>query len=574
MTTNKVILFGIASIFIACGGKSTTTVPTPTMPTASSLWALAPADAVAGVVIADGGLEVLRNWAAEAIRVADARPFTAQLTRKIRDRLSKMPADPFDDQSLMRIGLDLTKGAAIFVNQAEQLTMILPVVNRVSFVSAIGGSSTADGIDSFGNTHCNVFETRYVCSDSMERLTMIGAAPTNMLAQAATSQPPALHGDVVMLVDSAKYDLSRKLPGLNQYLSNPGILVAAAKMTRGNLTVHAYLPGAPIGRAQKLLAAPSALSSVVAAERPSSFVRMRIDPSDIPKPSENLGGINLADVLGTLTGEVIGMTHAGTNGSASFQIGLNSPDSFRSLTQMGCNMVGNFIPFLNVKLEGAACRGNLDLGGIPGANLQRFVRETTLALDLDVQNDRLDIRSALGTKGPVTNAPSPSEFGAGLLSGEWNIAVWGEGLSTIYLGELINFAGIPNVDVNQIKAGLWMVGHLYESGIGFGVRSDGFHGALEVTSFAADNDVDYAAYESALAKAIDGDVAGASLAMETLAKSSPTSLAARQVGFKSGAWWGAASIISGMGAGMYMVGARSNFDSPAPTVNPPAPVTP
>ncbi len=555
MTTNQAILFGIAVTFIACGGKSTSAVPTSALPTASPLWALAPADAVAGVAIADGGIDVLRDWAAEGMRVADARPFTAQLTRKIRDRLSKMPADPFDDQSLMRVGLDFTKGAAIFVNQAEQLTMILPVVDRASFVAAVGGSSTADGIDSFGNTHCHVFETRYVCSDSMERLTMIGAAPTNLLAQAAASQPPALHGDVVMLVDSTKYDLGRKLPGLNQYLSNPGVLVAAAKMTRGKLAVRAYLPGMPIGRAKKLLAAPNALPSLIAAERPSGFVRIRIDPSDIPKPSKNLGGINIADILGTLTGEVIGITHAGTNGSASFQIGLNSPDSFRSLNQMGCNMVGNFIPFLKVKLEGTACRGNLDLGGLPGA-LQQLIRETNLALDLDVQDDRLDIRAALGTKGPVTNAPSPSEFGADLLSGEWNIAMWGEGISTIYLGELINFARIPNANgeqIEQIKAGLWMLGHLYESGMGFGVRSDGFHGALEVTSFAADNDADYAAYESALAKAVDGDMTGASAAMEVLAKSSPTSLAARQIGFKSGAWLAAGASFGGIAAGAFLL---------------------
>ena len=572
MTVRPLLFAAFGAMIISCSGGSKTPPAVPAGPSsvASILWTFAPADAVAGVVLNDGSLTTLRSWALEAIRIADARPMSAEVVREIRRELSTLPADVFDDKSLEGVGVDISKGVAMFVNAQNQVSLVLPVTNREAFVAVAGGATTnATGVavDNFDKLQCKMFEARYVCAQSIERLGMVGASPTNTLAQTAAAHTENA-ADALLLV-SPEYNLAAKIPGFEQYIQNPGTLVASAKMSQGKLVARAHLPGTPIGRAQKLVAAPNALSSGVASERPSGFARIRIDPNDLPKPEIEMGPVNVANLLRTVTGELIGMSHAGAPGSISLRVGLNSPDALRGLSQMGCGMVGNFVPFIKLSMDGTACRGTMNMSGIPDAQVRRVIRASKLDLEFDVQDDRADLRIAAGAKGPITNSPSPSAFGADLLAGEWNFALWGEGLSTIYLGELFNFSAMPSKDAEEIRTALWLLGHLYEAGVGIGFRGDGIHGALEVTSFAAATEADYKAYEAALTKASNNDFDGAMADMNAIAKSSPNGLPARQVGFKSAAWLG--SMVAG---GMAFLGlnARDSGDFEGPIQAPPPPV--
>ena len=396
-----------------------------------------------------------------------------------------------------------------------------------------------------GRFRCKMFETRYVCSTSAERLAMIGAAPTNKLAESAGSLPAAMQGQAQMLVDAANYRLGSKLDGIDRYITDAGMLVVSAKMERGKLSVHAKLPGTLVGEGKKLAASPSSLAGKIGSERPSGFVRLRMDPTAFPIPDETiLPGVKLSDIIRSLTGELVSYAHAGTNGSIALQLGLTSSDTLAGLLKMGCEMSGMAGPFLKLKSEGSTCKGTVDMTGMPAEARGMFVKNK-LDVNASVQTDRLELRMAMGESGPVTNAPSPSKLGADLLSGSWNAAIWAEGLSPIYLNELVNVAAARNMGGKELSAAMWLIGHLYEGGFGVGFRDDGLHAVFEISTFAAGSDEEYAGYEAALSKAIDGNFAGAQEALEALGKNNADGIIARQVGLRSGSWIGA------LGAGAF-----------------------
>lgn len=574
----RLSIIALLAVGLAVGCKKEKKPSTgPKQPQSVGLWSLAPQGAVAGVVIQDGALVTLHNWFLEGVRVADGNPATHRMLERARQEIAGGPIDPFDADSIARAGFDLNKGAALWVDAQQQIFAILPVGDRAKFVALVGGHTQNVGgteVDMFsGGMSCAMRNNYYVCAQSTASLTQIGADGVSPLAKKAMALAPELEGQVQMVVDGPGYDLQSKIPGIEKYLTNLGTMTMAAHLGKGRLTIRSHLPGTLAERGQMLASAPSVLAGKAAGDRPSGAVRVRISPQMIAPPAgagnEQLpGGLKVGDLFNAVTGELLALSHAGTNGSLSIQLGLASADAIRQLVQLGCSMAPSFVPGVSLEMKGDHCVGTVKLDAAP-PELRSMLRERSLSVDLAVEANRLEVRLAMGKAGPVANAPGPSELGNELLAGDWNVALWGEGLSPIYFMELFNLSAVPADGRDQMKAGMWLLGHLYEAGAALGFREDGLHGVLQVTSFAAAGDELYKGYEAALAQAVNGNFAGASQAMDALAQKAPDSIVARQVGLKSGSWLGAVTLGGAVAWLTVMQGAPA--PPPPPVAAPPTP---
>lgn len=557
---------------VACGGSKKKTADLGA-PEAGGLWALAPEGAVGGIVVADGTLATAHEWLVEIKRVADANAVTRKIAAEVVSELASGPVNPFDGESLSRAGIDVTKGLAVWVDAADAVYAVLPVADRARFVGLVGGRTVEEGgaeVDIFNDDmRCQMRRGRYLCAPQLAALDAMGATPNSALAEQARALPPELSGHVTAVFDGPRYDLARRIPGIERYLTDLGTLAIAATLADGKLTIRAHLPGTLAPEGRRLVAAPSLLAGKAGAERPSGGLRVRLDPNMIDVPdggSIPMAGLQIADLLRSFTGELVAVSHAGTNGSIAVQVGLSSADALRQLVQVGCGAAGLASSAIKLRMDGERCRGTVSFEALP-AEARRMFRQSQVDVDVGVESDRVEARLSVGTRGPSANAPGPGALGQELLAGEWNVAMWGSGLSPIFLLEVLELSAVPPSERDQATAALWMLGHLYEAGAGVGFREDGLHAMAQVTSFAAAPDEAYAAYEGALTRALAGDLAGATTALTEAARQAPDSIIARQLGLKSSAYVGVGVLV---GAAAALLFARAA--APVEEVAPPPPV--
>lgn len=556
----------------ACSSPKKSHHSTPDAPQAATgLWSLTPASAAAGVVFEDGSLAMLHAGALEALRIADGNPLTKQGADELRREVADAPFNPLQAGEFARVGIDLSRGMAVWADSQDRIYAILPVSEPAKFVGVAQGHTVTEGgmqVDVFGGgeMRCTTRASRYVCAQTAEALAEIGAGTPGPLGQQALDA--TVGGQVRVVVDPSRYPIAQRLPGLDRYLTDLGTLAIGATLEPGAISIRAHLPGKLVGEGQKMAAAPSLLAGKATGERPSGAVHARIDPSVFAMGDgpELPTGIKISDLLNALTGEVVALSHAGTSGSISIQIGLTSADAIRQLVEMGCTMGAGFNPDFKLRWENGKCSGQILLGRMP-AELRRASRIKKLDVDVTVADNKLDVRLALGDRGPVSNAPSPSKQGADMIAGNWNVSAWGEGLSPVYLLDLFNWNGLSAEDREDAKAGLWVLGHLYEAGVAVGFREDGLHGALQVTTFAAAPKEEYEGYEAALKRAVSGDWNGAKADLDALAQKAPGGMVARQVGLKSGAWLGVMGL-GGAAIPWFVMGREEMAPPPPPVVAP------
>jgi hypothetical protein len=441
------------------------------------------------------------------------------------------------------------------------------VVDPAKFVAAVGGHTTNEAgleVDVFeDDMRCAMKAGRYVCAQTAAAIAEVGAGAPGPLAQQAMAS--TVGGEIRMVVDPTRYPIAARLPGLDRYLTNVGALAVGATFEPGGVSIEAHLPGKLVGEGQKMAAAPSLLAGKAAGERPSGAMHARIDPSVFAMADgpELPMGIKISDILSTLTGEVIALSHAGTSGSVAVQVGLTSSKAVRQLVEMGCTMASGFDSNVKLRWNNGKCSGEVSFAGMP-AEVRRMTRLKKIDVDITVSDNMLDVRLALGERGPVSNAPSPSDHGADMIAGNWNLSAWGEGLSPVYLLDVINLNSMPVEEREGAKAGLWILGHLYEAGLGIGFRDDGLHGVMRIKTFAAAPAEEYKAYEAALSRAVSGDWKGAKADLDALAQKNPGGMVARQVGLKSGAWLGAMGIAGAAVPWFVLTG--DSFEAPPPPV--------
>tara|TARA_R110002073_G_scaffold332410_3_gene518356 strand:+ start:87417 stop:89165 length:1749 start_codon:yes stop_codon:yes gene_type:complete len=538
---------------LGCGGKSAPkTVPVVAgADTTSSgarpgneidaLWAAAPTDTIMGIVVAPGTTLKLYDMAEEILRVVAARPLGAKRLQDVRKEFSDIPFDIFDREALLSAGVDLTRGAALFIDAESKGTLILPVTNRETFREFTGASlGTVAGIEVDildDQYYCTTQATRYVCKEDVEGLTSPPVANSiSAFAERVYRLPSGYRGDVELVLDIEAFEQmeDENDPEFHELFGELGLLAAVLKLERGSLTARAWVQAKPRGDMQAIAQAGASvggLSSGAGAMRPSSFARMIIPRQAFMDevPDQILpGGASLRDdILGKLTGEIVGYTPASASPWGRIALGITEAKNFEALLTMGCALVPS-MPFLEVESGPGRCSMIVDYDKAPGLDAEaRAMFSGKIPMVLAVEPDQVTL--TIGTEGPILESQTVSAIGKELLYKEWSYSLWTQNFSLISgLGE--PWANVISRQPKEMQEGmryaLWLVSHVNEFAGAISVQADGMHMLAHIGSYASDSDEAYSAYQAAITKNIDQGDTTADFAQ--IRKRWPTSRAAQQ----------------------------------------------
>jgi len=209
----------VLSLVFACGRSKGEAPPVArTGAEADALWALAPPGAQGGVVVTAHGITELEK---AFVRLRGEIATYPELAAA-RGQLAALRWIGLDgDRRLADIGLTADQGFAMF-GTARDALMILPVVDRQKFVTAIHGTSTGDVDLLFGVT-CRQLAQRYACAK--DPALFEGLAKGSLVGKLAAGG----RGDVEIWMSGAALD--KAVDGLS----------IAAVLDDGVLDVHAYV---------------------------------------------------------------------------------------------------------------------------------------------------------------------------------------------------------------------------------------------------------------------------------------------------------------------------------------------
>jgi hypothetical protein len=498
-----------------------------------ALWAMAPASADVGVVMAPGtGEKLLAAW----LTVDDGlarQPAGARIRDAIREEL---PPEVLDPLAHARMGLGLDRGAALFVVPGDDMVMIVPVADREAFRDALGGKAEErDGVtlDVFNDgKRCKMIEALYACSESDELLAQVGTS--DALARKVAARPAHLRGDVEVHVDSRRLTEIEDLP-LATYFREPGALQAALQLERGAFTVRAYLPASP---GTPLIAAfvkvPDNLArSAVADKKPPGMWRLRIPISELvpgeevtaelaPLAATVAGFDPRKDLLDNLTGEIIAYSVATEGTNAAVEIGLKQGKRLQPLITTLCSFGKAANLPVDIMMKDESCVATLDPAELKklAPSLASIPFDGRITVAVTVTDKALRVHLSTADQGK-TRSVELDPVGRNLLTGQWNLAGWGRGpaLSGIEPVLLESLKGNPK-EYQATTVALWMLGHIAEIGSGMAVRDDGMHAILHlVTQWANPDDV-LQEFQRHLDDMLAGDV-GAADRIKALAEKSP-----------------------------------------------------
>jgi hypothetical protein len=445
----------IAALLAAgCGKKDAA----PTEPAADSIWQLAPSDATLVVVAAPGSL----RGVAHAIDLAragmgDMLPLDA------------VPALIADEQA--RGGaLDLDRAAGLIVTRVG--LVIVPPAADAARVSRFAGDEWT----------CKAVRGFVACTESKEVFAALD------------------DGDGLETVNADWPDAATG--AIRLYAALPETPIKAGiTLDGGAFDVHAIVESAGAKLPPEVRGGASALASELVAEQPAGFARVRVPLSWLagraPPPSA-LGGLDLGELIGASTGEIVMATFGGASIYGELRFGLADEDVGRHALGKLCSALPVLLPEATVEVGGGACRGSIPprllqaFGGVPVAAPVPFA--------VSVRSGALVIA---GGEKPASPAKVPmSEFGRALLTEDWLVAFWGHGS---LLQDNQAQAWQSNVGIPGARSVLWALLQFQSAALAVGVRGDDIHARLRVETIYANPPELVSQLESLLVRAADND---------------------------------------------------------------------
>lgn len=494
--------------------------PAPPLPptAADALWALAPTDAVAGIVIADGALPALRaGWAALATIAAD-EPYTAALATSASGALAQLAGfDPFAPG--LESSLDLARGAAVFFD-ADGRVILAALPPAVGATIPDAGSMAPYG-EAVAGLPCATRGQRVVCA------TAPAPAAPGALAAVATSLPADRRGAVELVIDVPR------VPALQDARARVGPVVdqlasfsIALVLEPGAVRARVLARGERGARYGALLrpAAPAPLLDDLSADSPSA-VRLSVDPAVVAA-----GDLPLtADLASVWTGEV-GLFARGA-GVLAGVIAVGVSDEARARMAIGpiCNKLLRPLGPIQ-RLDETHCRVTMALPReIAGAEPVReriyaALAETPIVLDVH--------RGALRVRFGDPDEPPPAPA-SGAIAAPLHLRASALGPLALADDEL---AGVIDASIEQLPgesrariAGVrWILAQVAELDLSAALEEEGLRLDLDVVGFASDGAATYAAYREAVGSLRSGDRAAFRQALEALRRAHPGTRAARQ----------------------------------------------
>lgn len=523
----------------SCGKNQRNTHPARIAPATEALWALAPADTKVGVVAAPGtGALLVAAWS-EVERSASRWPTVKAPLAELR---GMAPAEVFDAGARARMGLDIDRGAALFMVSRDEIVLVLPVVDRAAFRQRAGGTAedvngVAVDVGMMGDLRCRDIAEHYACADSDAILAAVGKS--DALVRRIAERPAGLRGAIEIEAGIEILDQEKRAGVAKAF---PGLTVArlAVQLAPGVLTVRSYCDGTiahPSADAMRLIS--DQLARRVAEARPGGFFRM-----NQPGLGEQaaalvaLAGMSTGVAIDTkaldeLTGEIVVASAAGDALDLSVQLGARDGKRLQPLVTELCQAAQDAGLPVPVAMEGERCTARvqpllLTLAGLP----PELGLERPIELALGTSDTALSLRVTLGGQVAAAGADMPP-LGRELLTEPWGLAMWGHGtaLRNMQSAPLMQPAAMiaalssqgqgPEV-VEAASAMFWFFAHVAEVGWGMALRQDGIHGVLHVGTHWANPDQVVRAYHGLLDRVLAGEDIQADFA--ALAREHPRTL--------------------------------------------------
>jgi hypothetical protein len=231
----------IVVLYLGCGHPGLSVrepaLPTPTV----GLWELAPVGTDRALVFHDGSLPELGPSVRSLVAALRADPVAPRGSwwRWLR---------PAIDGRLEELGLDLTRGLALFFTTEGVGRVILPVAHRDRFRGALGGERVEPHLDRFDGFWCEERQGRYLCAGSERALGGLARSDPHAFA-------PALRAPIELMDrDGLRAEIRAEVGTITVRARIPGRLAAPARsneLAAGLADVHptAFLisRGFPLG---------------------------------------------------------------------------------------------------------------------------------------------------------------------------------------------------------------------------------------------------------------------------------------------------------------------------------------
>jgi hypothetical protein len=520
-----------------CGKNRKNTHPARSSPATEVLWGLAPADTKVGIVVAPGTGALLAAGWAEVERSASRWPTMQAGLAELR---AEAPAEVFDAAARARMGLDLERGAALFLVSQDEFALVLPVADRAAFRQRAGGAvedvnGVAVDVGVMGGFRCRDVAEHYVCAGSEAILAAVGKS--DALARRIAQRPAGLRGAIEIEAGIEILDQARRM---EVHATFPGLSVArvAVQLAPGALTARMYADGkVESAETEVMLQIPDTLARRAAEARPGGFLRLT-QPGLGEQAAALLSlaamslGLELdTEPLGELTGEVVATSAAGDVFDFSVQLGARNGKRLQPLVAELCQAARDAGLPVPVRMEGERCTLRVEpllltLAGVP----PELAFERPIELALGTSDTALVLHVTLGGQAAAAGAPMPP-LGRELLNATWNIAMWGHGtaLRKMQSAPLLQPAAAIQALSSESKetvegasAAIWFLSHLAEVGWGIAMRRDGTHAVLHIGTHWANPGEVVRAYQALLDRMLAGDDIQADLS--TLARRHPRTL--------------------------------------------------
>ena len=488
----------------------------------SALWKLAPAGTEAGVVVADGaGVELHRAFIAVASSL-ETLPMGAALIAELRSETAPLGVDPLRIDGLGGLGLDLSRGAAVFFAGGDPL-VVLPVGDRAAFVAKLEGKSEG-AIDRFDDQVCKLEGDRYLCAKTAAALEAWKPAAQRLDA----GWPAAMRGSIEVQLTGSTL-ANEAVEGL---MSRADRLRAAVQLQRGAALVRVSIDGAvkPMFRTGETPLATAALASapagILVGHLGAGIAAIKADMSPQRLDSPGPGGMTMRQMLDSLSGEIVGIAPAGSPARGFVELGLTNPKPARALVS-ACGIMPLPEGITAEPLENGGCR-------VTVSELGR-----SITVDLEVGERALVASVGGGAREGKGGQPLPAYLGGQ----RWLGALFMRGSIAAALDPQL----APGIDQmvagsEEAQVAIWAGVHLTE--LGLGLRSDdaGVHGFLRVATTWANPDPVVNALEPLLLRMARGDLAAAAGVRELAGKHPGTPLA-EAVGTGAGGTTASAAFV-------------------------------
>jgi len=516
--------------------------PKPRFGDTAPLWALAPADATLGFVVADGaGARVLATWAG-SMKKLTSKPFAKKIVAELDRTKSNLGFDMFDESAYKAKGFDLTKGLAVFATADLQkpALLVLPVGDREALRKTVKATVEKVGdreVDKMEDAVCTVAGARYVCAPTLEQVDAAIVPHDSPLATAVKALPADSRGDGELYIDAGKMPAIKaklaELKALGEFDTIGGAL--RIDPTSAHIVGWAKGTMGPVGQMLVSTAPPAELAGLTAGA--TSVLRLKLDPkllaaAGAPPTMTGPDGKTVSPAA-LVTGDVQIVTAGKGLFAGAIFVKLTDPTAAKPLVAAICAEVkkGGTLPISAVVAKEDSCSGEISLAAAKdslGVELPPFKFNFAVSGNLfAVVLGDLDLASLRGSVADEAGSPEARDA----LAGPQTAVLWSRnfGVDTSVLPkdlqDKLNAQPDAADGFNMMN---WSASQAYDFAASFNVTSNGVKIVLHATTFEADPSEARAALDAAFDKRAAGDRAAFLAALGDIEKKFPGTLAARR----------------------------------------------